>query len=115
MSPSGMVEIPRLQAKRSFVMPAQAGIQVRFDEVQEAAWIPASAGMTEERKSTSSRQPGIPRLRAEGCLIVRLLRLKTGESVVNRHLNVLIDLPLQWNKSGMILLSLVFWSGPIGV
>jgi hypothetical protein len=25
-----MVEIPRLQAKREFVMPAKAGIQVRF-------------------------------------------------------------------------------------
>jgi hypothetical protein len=27
MSPSGMVEIPHLQAKRKCVMPAQAGIQ----------------------------------------------------------------------------------------
>ena len=30
MSLSGMVEIPRLQAKRGFVMPAQAGIHLRF-------------------------------------------------------------------------------------
>ena len=30
MSLSGMVEIPRLQVKRGFVMPANAGIQVRF-------------------------------------------------------------------------------------
>jgi hypothetical protein len=30
MSLSGMVEIPRLQAKREFVMPAKAGIQVDF-------------------------------------------------------------------------------------
>ena len=29
MSPSGMVEIPRLEAKRGFVMPAQAGIHLR--------------------------------------------------------------------------------------
>jgi hypothetical protein len=28
MSLSGMVEIPRLQAKRELVMPAKAGIQV---------------------------------------------------------------------------------------
>jgi hypothetical protein len=34
MSLSGMVEIPRLQAKRNFVMPAQAGIQVCFGEPQ---------------------------------------------------------------------------------
>ena len=27
---SGMIEIPRLQAKRGFVMPAQAGIHLRF-------------------------------------------------------------------------------------
>ena len=33
MSISGMVEFSRLQVKRSFVMPAQAGIQVRFGEV----------------------------------------------------------------------------------
>ena len=30
MSLSGMVEIPRLQAKRGFVMPAKAGIHLRF-------------------------------------------------------------------------------------
>ena len=29
MSLSGMVEIPRLEAKRGFVMPAQAGIHLR--------------------------------------------------------------------------------------
>jgi len=29
MSLSGMVEIPRLEAKRRFVMPAQAGIHLR--------------------------------------------------------------------------------------
>jgi hypothetical protein len=30
MSLSGMVEIPRRQAKRGFVMPAKAGIHLRF-------------------------------------------------------------------------------------
>jgi hypothetical protein len=58
-----MVEIPHPQAKRSFVMPAQAGIQVT-DSVRhtvenrgdDKAWIPASAGMTEGRKSTSIRR-----------------------------------------------------------
>jgi hypothetical protein len=29
MSLSGMVELPRLEAKRGFVMPAQAGIHLR--------------------------------------------------------------------------------------
>jgi hypothetical protein len=51
----GIVEIPWLQAKRSFVMPAQTGIQVCFGEAQRAAWIPASAGMTEKRAATLSR------------------------------------------------------------
>jgi ribosomal protein S5 len=43
-----MVEIPRLQAKRSFVMPAQAGIQVRFGKAQRA--VLDSAGMTGRAK-----------------------------------------------------------------
>ena len=47
MSVSGMVEIPRLQAKRGFVMPADAGIQVVLGPSSKTAWIPASAGKTE--------------------------------------------------------------------
>jgi len=35
-----MVEIPCLQAKRKFVMPANAGIQVRFEFELKTAWIP---------------------------------------------------------------------------
>jgi len=31
-------------------MPAQAGIQARLGEVQRVAWIPAFAGMTDERR-----------------------------------------------------------------
>ena len=43
MSPSGMVEIPHLQAKRKSVMPAQAGIQCDGVEVQtHKTWIPLS-------------------------------------------------------------------------
>ena len=50
MSLSGMVEIPRRQAKCKFVMPAKAGIQVSPALVKsEKAWIPASAGMTEKK------------------------------------------------------------------
>ena len=63
MSLSGMVEIPRLQAKRSFVMPAQAGIQVPPALVKsEEDWIPASAGMTEKKvdfQSTLSESLGL--------------------------------------------------------
>ena len=36
-------------------MPAQAGTQIRFGSSSKSAWIPASAGMTEQ-DSTSSRQ-----------------------------------------------------------
>jgi hypothetical protein len=41
MSLSGMVEIPRHQAKRKFVMPAKAGIQVGAKELMRHRWIPA--------------------------------------------------------------------------
>ena len=47
MSPSGMSEIPRLQAKRKSVMPAQAGIQRGGGGANTQTWIPAFAGMTE--------------------------------------------------------------------
>ena len=43
MSPSGMVEIPHLQAKRKSVMPVQAGIRCDAVEAQtHKTWIPLS-------------------------------------------------------------------------
>jgi hypothetical protein len=44
-----VVEIPRLQAKRGFVMPAKAGIHLRFRWQAKEIWIPAYAGMTKRR------------------------------------------------------------------
>jgi hypothetical protein len=35
-----MVEIPRLRQSEKFVMPANAGIQVRFGSSSKPAWIP---------------------------------------------------------------------------
>jgi hypothetical protein len=55
MSLSGMIEIPRLQVKRGFVMPAQSGIQ-DGGGWKKANLDTAFAGMTEKRKSTSSRR-----------------------------------------------------------
>jgi len=49
MSLSGMVEIPRLQANRGFVMPANTGIHLRFRWQAKKNWIPAYAGMTKGR------------------------------------------------------------------
>jgi hypothetical protein len=54
MSLSGMVEIPRLQAKRRSVIPLKNGIQVKgmgmdpgFHRGDDKAWIPAFAGKTD--------------------------------------------------------------------
>jgi hypothetical protein len=44
-----MFEIPRLQAKRRFVMPAQAGSHLRSCCKAKKTWIQAYAGMTKER------------------------------------------------------------------
>jgi hypothetical protein len=65
-----MVEIPRLEAKREFVMPAQAGIHLRVFCKANKALIPAPdrvrgrlcAGMTEGRvdfQSTISEHLGL--------------------------------------------------------
>jgi hypothetical protein len=40
-------EIFSPSAEPKFVMPANAGIQIRFGSSSKTAWIPASAGMTE--------------------------------------------------------------------
>ena len=49
MSLSGMVEIPRLQAKRGFGMPAKAASIFGFVGRPKKTWIPAYAGMTKGR------------------------------------------------------------------
>ena len=50
MSLSGMVEIPCLQAKSGFVMPAKAGASIfGFVGRPKKTWIPAYAGMTKGR------------------------------------------------------------------
>ena len=66
---SGMVEIPRLQAKRGFVMPAKAGIHLRL------RW-PAKENLDSglrRNDQTKSRllvdELRTPRLGAEGCLV----------------------------------------------
>jgi hypothetical protein len=41
MSLSEKVEIPRLQAKKGFVMPANAGNHLRFRGRPKKTWIPA--------------------------------------------------------------------------
>ena len=48
LSHSGMIIIASGQAERRFVMPAEAGIQVRIASAKsEKDWIPAFAGMTQ--------------------------------------------------------------------
>ena len=62
VSHSGMVEIPRLQAKRRFVMPANTGIQIRSRFEYKNRWIQACAGMTEtevDSQSTNSEPLGL--------------------------------------------------------
>jgi hypothetical protein len=65
-----MVEIPRPQAKRGFVMPAQAGIHLRFrwqakenlDSCPDQVRGRLCAGMTKRRvdfESTNSEPPGL--------------------------------------------------------
>ena len=87
MSLAGMVEIPRpfdvaqdmLQAKRYSVMPAQAGIQCGGGWQNEKPGFPLSR----ERRQGESRlrvdANRIPRLRAEGRLIIRALPALRGE------------------------------------
>jgi hypothetical protein len=48
-------------------MPAKAGIQVRSRRNCRKDWIPACAGMTEERSSTSNRIFQNPLERSECC------------------------------------------------
>jgi hypothetical protein len=57
-----MVEIPRLQ----FVMPANAGIQVRFGSSSKTAWIPPNDGNKSRLPVDKFRTP---LLGAEGCSV----------------------------------------------
>gem|GEM_PF-3103016 len=68
MSLSGMVEIPRLQAKRRSVMPAQAGIQVT-DSV---------------RHTVGKRYPGEKGVGMDPGVTIRRERRK-GQSTSSRH------------------------------
>ena len=77
MSLSGMVEIPRLQAKRSSVMPAQslprtrsgAGIQGGGGRKYAKPGFPLSRERRKEESRLRVDVNKIPRLRAEGRLI----------------------------------------------
>jgi len=61
-----MVEIPRLEAKRGFVMPAQAGIHLRA-RCKDKEYLDSGLRRNDDtEESTSSRQIHAPRVKAEG-------------------------------------------------
>ena len=66
MSLSEMVEIPRLQAKRRFVMPRRPASRGGDGWETRKAWIPAFAGKTKGKQSTSSRRQQNPSAYSRG-------------------------------------------------
>ena len=60
------MKIPRLQAQCEFIMPVNAGIQVRFGSISRSAWIPAYAGLTDNRRADFQSTNSEPSFGAEG-------------------------------------------------
>jgi len=80
MSLSGLVDLARLQAKRKFVMPAQAGIHpLLVLQGQERTWIPACAGMTKGRVDFRSTNSVFLGLKPRVMQLLPVARLHLGE------------------------------------